>query len=93
MKAIQIKYMGATDTKPSRLKAMIEGSEASFVEPLDYELDIEKQAYRMAERVILNMHWDNVEVSGFGVLPNGDWVATLRGVWSKEYEIREVTTL
>lgn len=78
MKAIQIKYKGATDTKPSRLVAMLEGCDANFVEPIESDMDIEKQAYRMCERVILNMHWDNVEISGFGVLPSGDWVATLQ---------------
>ncbi len=76
MKAIQIRYMGATDTKPSRLKAIIADMEESFVEHIDHELDLTDQAYRMAERIILNLHWD-VVITGFGALANGDWVATI----------------
>jgi hypothetical protein len=78
MKAIQIKYMGCTDTKPSRLKAMVEGMDASYIEDIDHGMDITEQALRMAQRVILNQHWE-VVITGSGMLPNGDWVFTIGG--------------
>jgi hypothetical protein len=59
MKAIQIKYLGATNSKPSRLKAWTEAT----------------QARNIADRYATERQWP--QVSGFGVLPNGDYVATM----------------
>lgn len=77
MKAIQVRYLGATDSKPSRLKVMAEGVE-SYCDALDSGSELEAQAEQMARLMIANLHWE-VEISGSGVLPNGDWVFTLRG--------------
>ena len=76
MKAIQIKFMGATDREPSRLKAWTEGGK--LVCSIDYSKEIGEQARLMADLYIEHMKWEGVVVSGFGVLPNGDYVATLR---------------
>lgn len=77
MKAIQVKYIGATDTKPSRLKAIVEGGHA-YCDALDSGCEIEAQAEQMARLLIANLHW-NVEITGSGVLPNGDYVFTIKG--------------
>ena len=78
MKAIQIKYLGATDTMPSRLKAWAEGMKA-IVLPIDHDHEIRYQALSMAN-VFIKQYWGiSIVVSGFGCLPNGDYVATLKG--------------
>ena len=74
MKAIQIKFMGATDTLPSRLKAWAEGG-VHRIEALNYDEDISVQAERLARKLGQDYAWP--DVTGFGTLPNGDWVATL----------------
>ena len=74
MKAIQIKYLSATDTKGSRLKAWTDAG--SITEPLDYSLNLDEQSMRLAERYIKKQDWSS-NVTGFGSLPNGDYVATI----------------
>jgi hypothetical protein len=76
MKAIQVRYLAATNTKPIRLKAF-SSSTLSLVECRKSEVSIEEQARGLAEWYILEMGWVNVEISGFGSLPNGDYVATI----------------
>lgn len=77
MKAIQVKYLPATNTKPSRLKAMAEG-----VKPLTQSFsgmeDAAAQArphvtpYHMAAQLLCQrMNW-NGELVGGG-LPDGSW--------------------
>jgi hypothetical protein len=73
MKAIQIKYLGATNSKPSRLKAWTEAG--TIVESLDYSINLWTQARNIADRYATERQWP--QVSGFGVLPNGDYVATM----------------
>lgn len=76
MKAIQIKYLGATNTQGFRLKAMAEGCKA-ITEPFDYALSGDEQPLRLANKFIEAMGWD-CSVSGVGMLPNGDYVATIQ---------------
>lgn len=77
MKAIQIKYVSQTDTMPSRLRAWAESC-IKMDEVLDYGVEIEKQAEGLAMRYMVEMGWnENCTLTGFGVLPCGDWVATL----------------
>lgn len=73
MKAIQIKYVGATNTKGSRLKAWTDAG--SVTEGLDYSVNLWTQARNIADRYATERQWP--QVSGFGVLPNGDYVATM----------------
>lgn len=75
MKAIQIKYINATATRGPRLKAFTDAG--SMIESYEYT-DIEKQAYELA-KTYAHLAF-NIAITGFGVLPNGDYVATL---WSK----------
>ena len=74
MKAIQIKFLGCTDTLPSRLKAWSEGG-LQKVESLDYDLEVHEQAKRLARRYAIEC-W-SLELSGFGTLPNGDFVGVV----------------
>jgi len=73
MKAIQIKYLAATDTKGTRLKAFTDAG--SITESRDYALNDDDQARKLAARYALEKF--NCETLGFGTLPNGDYVATI----------------
>lgn len=74
MKAIQIKYLAPTNTKPARLKAFTDAG--SITESANDGLDSHTQALLLVERYIKEKKW-NVNIDGFGVLPNGDYVATI----------------
>lgn len=74
MKAIQIKYLPPTDHKGGRLKAFTEAG--SLTQPRNPALNLYQQAKALAEAYIAKKRWD-VSISGFGLLPNGDYVATL----------------
>lgn len=77
MKAIQIKFLSPTNFKVARMKAFTEGGNSVTV-PYQYELsNDELRAIYVAEALINKMNW-NVEISGIGQLPNGDYVATLK---------------
>ena len=76
MQAIQIKYLGATNTKCARAKAV--AGAGSITESRKYELNFDEQARELAERYIAEKGWNCCEISGFGCLPNGDYVATIR---------------
>ena len=76
MKAIQVKYLAPTNTKPSRWKAFAEGG-ASVTLSLDYELDAGPDARRVAQALVDKMQW--APITGAGCLPNGDYVFTLGG--------------
>lgn len=75
MKAIQIKYIGPTNTRGTRVKAFADCG-LSVIEPRDYALNYDEQARDVANKLIAKMNW-NVSMTGFGQLPNGDYVATL----------------
>jgi hypothetical protein len=71
MKAIQVKYIPATNTKGSRWKAIAEGVKPVTV-PLQYG-DRDAGAYHAAWCLCEKYGWrgDTLTV---GTLPNGDWV-------------------
>ena len=73
MKAIQVKYLSPTNTKDARLKVWTEAG--SHTESRDYAGEPADQAREMAIQYATT-HWD-CEITGFGTLPNGDWVATI----------------
>ena len=74
MKAIQIRYLAATNTQGVRLKAFTDAG--ALIEPRDYSINLEKQAFSLAEKYIVDKEWD-VDMSGMGTLQNGDYVITL----------------
>ena len=76
MKAIQIKYLSATDKLGARLKVWTDAG--SITEPRDYDLDLETAYLKLAKRYIASMGWDAVAViTGEGIIPSGDYVATI----------------
>ena len=76
MKAIQIRYLPATDFKGERLKAWTDAGSVTI--PLQYDINSEEaRALLLAKEYILMMNWDNLQVNGIGQLPDGDWCATL----------------
>lgn len=74
MKAIQVKYLSATNNLGARMKVFTEAG--SLVEGRKPELEHEDQARLLVERYIKHIGWQ-VSIKGFGCLPNGDYVATL----------------
>jgi hypothetical protein len=75
MKAIQVKYLGCTNHKPSRWKAFAEGGlQVTF--PYDHALQLEDNARCAALKLIDKMNW-NVKITGAGNLPNGNYVFTI----------------
>lgn len=76
MKAIQIRFISATNHKGARMKAWTEGGNSVTV-PFQYEIsNDEARAQEVAQELICRMQW-NVKITGMGVLPNGDYCATL----------------
>lgn len=79
MKAIQIRFLPATNFKGARMKAWIDAGN-NITLPFQYEISsYELRAELTAQELMLKMKWDNVLISGIGQLPNGDYVATLKG--------------
>lgn len=80
MKAIQIRYLPATNFKGTRLKVWAEGVKA-MIFSRDYSYEHETQARLAAQEFIdkmgWNKGWNTTGIMGFGCLPNGDYVATL----------------
>ena len=50
MKAIQVRYLGPTDTKVARLRAWTDAG--SITESRDYDLDVDQQAKRLIKAYI-----------------------------------------
>ncbi|MCF6216821.1 MAG: hypothetical protein L3J58_11710 [Emcibacter sp.] len=76
MKAIQVRYLGATNSRGGRLKAFSDAG--SLTEPRDYEVNIDEQSKRLVLRYLIEKTWGgNCIISGQGTLPNGDEVFTL----------------
>jgi hypothetical protein len=75
MKAIQVKYLGCTNHRPSRWKAFVEGG-AFCVRSYDHALNPEENARTAAIALMRKLGWD-YQLSEPGGLPNGDYVFTL----------------
>lgn len=77
MKAIQIKYLGPTNTRGSRWKAWVEYYGAHTV-PYDHALNSEANA-RLAAKGLIDKHGLGWVIARIDTLPNGDYVACLGG--------------
>ena len=80
MKAIVVKYLAVTNTKPSRYKAYIQGHSVT-VSTYDVEETWEKTPRRIvAEMLMEKLGWDDLEIAGNGMLPNGEtaFILTLK---------------
>lgn len=71
MKAIQVKYLSATNSRGGRFKAMAEGVK-SITLSYDYSLNADQNAFKAAKELVLENNWPVDLVSG--QLPNGDYV-------------------
>ena len=79
MQAIQVKYLGPTNTKGTRYKAKC--ASGSFTHDFEYDADHTVNAVRAAKGLIEKLEWVGLlEVASFGTLPSGDYVVTLRKV-------------
>jgi hypothetical protein len=77
IQAIEIKYLGPTDTKGSRYKAKCQSG--SFTHHYEYEYTPEENALRAAKGLLKKLDWFNdLEIEGFGGITSGKFVATLR---------------
>ncbi len=81
MKAIIVKYLGPTDTKGSRLKAMAEGVK-SIIRGLDYSINISDDMFNIAQELCKRNNWPSNLVAG--QLPNGDYVFCFGGLTDAE---------
>lgn len=71
MKAIEVKILAGM-----RFKAVVRDGK-SLIESRDYSRDFDVQARELCERYIKEV-WEGGEIiSGFGVLPNGNYVCTV----------------
>jgi hypothetical protein len=75
MKAIEIKVLPATDTKPTRLKAWTEAGAIIESRNSSDDVEIDMQAKMLAQRYCDKYQWG--VIYGFGTLPSGHWCATL----------------
>ena len=75
MKAIQVRYLGCTNHKPSRWKAFAADG-LQVTRSYDHALQPEDNARCAALKLIDKMNW-NVKITGSGSLPNGDYVFTI----------------
>ena len=82
MKAIEIKYLGATNTQGERVKATI-GRGNSITEPYNYGLEYNEQVILIAKKLIKKLDWRNCKISGSGTLPNGNKVVTIKNTTIK----------
>ena len=78
MKAIQVKYLGATNTKGARLKVWTMDMKPKIVSR-DYQLDVAEQASVVATAYALDMAWLNHNSLVQGPLPSGDYCFVLIG--------------
>ena len=75
MKAIQVKHLGPTDTRGSRVKAFVHKN-VHVTLSYDYTLTPENNRLAAAYALIKKLNWP-VNISGSGILPNGDEIFTI----------------
>ena len=64
MKCITTKYIGPTNYKPSRIKAVCDGGSVTI--SYDYGLDPDEIHYLAADTLRRKMGWDNLQIIGSG---------------------------
>ena len=64
MKCITTKYIGPTNYKGSRIKAVCDGGSVTI--PYDYSLNIDQLHDRAAKYLMEKMGWDNLQIIGSG---------------------------
>jgi len=81
MQAIQTKYLSATNTKGSRIKATCAAGSIT----ISYPSELSGQAVHRsaAEALALKLGWTEHKLLG-GCLPNGDYCFIFDNAWAKE---------
>lgn len=77
-KAIQTRYLGYTNHKPSRIKAFIDGH--SVFVSYDHELTIDENHHNAAMKLANKLKWNEngkLTLNG-GTLPNNDYCFILK---------------
>ena len=72
--AITIKFLGATNTKGTRLKVTSNGG--SITVPLEYGAGHEQRIRKAVDALLNKLEWGGEYI--IGVLPNGDHVAVFK---------------
>lgn len=72
--AIIIKFLGATNTKGTRIKASAESS--SVTVPLDYSAGQEQRIRQAVDALLNKLEWSGEYI--IGGLPSGDYVAVFK---------------
>ena len=73
-RAILIKFLGATNTKGTRIKASVVSS--SVTVPLDYGAGQEQRIRQAVDSLLDKLEWSGEYI--IGVLPSGDYVAVFK---------------
>lgn len=77
MKAIQVKWLGATNTLPSRVKAWTSGGHETIESTSEFhDLSEEEIVRAIAQKHIEKMQRDCV-ITGVGCLPDNTWAVTI----------------
>lgn len=84
MQAIQTKYLGATNTRGSRIKATAAAGSVTINYP--HELSGQACHRKAAEALVKKMGWDDPYYGGLlgGQLPNGDYAFVFNAPLSAE---------
>lgn len=75
MKAIQVKYLSATNNRGARFKASTGEKGQTIIESYDHSLGHDKHALKLAYKLCERMGW-NVLLNG-GQFPDGTYVFTM----------------
>ena len=73
MQAIEIKYLGATNTQGVRLKASC--AAGTITVPRDYAVNVDQQIPVVVGELLAKLEWDNTFV--VGQLKSGNYAAVL----------------
>ena len=84
MQAIQTKYLGATNTKGSRIKAT--AAAGSIVISYPHELSGQAVHRAAAEQLVKKLGWDQPSYGPLvgGCLPDGSYCFVFDNQWAKE---------
>lgn len=86
MQAIQTKFILATNTRPTRIKAWCGAGSLTMTYPSGH--DSPQSAHRVVARALVKkLGWDEINGSDAlkgGCLPNGDYCFVLDNVWAND---------
>jgi hypothetical protein len=75
--AIETKYLGATNTKNGRIKAMAWAGSVTL--PYDHELSVEKNHKKAAFALLLKLRWNGKYAQGGNIKGDGYYFVNVEG--------------